>query len=125
MIRAASCALVDETPDDLAAIIHPAGGGGGGGGTTNNGAMALVALLDELKLAPPGPRRDTARLACGVYGLWIFEGLRVWLGDDAKWKDFEDDVLGCIQKQTKGRKSELVRCALHPLQMVSKYALEL
>lgn len=123
LIQQAASELIDRTPSDLALIIQTSDGAAGSKDSISNGAAAFVELLAELKQAPPGAGRDTSRLACAVYGLWIFEGIRTWLADTSKWDDFEDDVLGEIQKQLKGRKSTITKCALHPLQMVSKYGL--
>lgn len=89
-------------------------------GREQRGATTMLATLDGLSTRGPAAAA-LARVACAVYGLWVFEGLRLWIDPVCDWSAFEADMLGSIKKTDKSRKSIVAHCAKHPIQMLDSY----
>ena len=86
-------------------------------GSSDNGCVDLIATIDSVT-AMTGSARHFGMAAIITYGAWLFPGL---LQEQPKpiWDFFEADILGMIKKDK--RKSKVVYCALHPLEITNKY----
>ena len=92
--------------------------------STVRGAITLLEIIDRLRNAVPSASATIGLQCAAVYGLWIFEGLRLWIDPASRWEIFESDFIGKIVKSVKGRKSQVTQCALHPIQMLDKYGFQ-
>lgn len=86
-------------------------------GSSDNGSAELIATIDSVT-AMTGSARYFGMAAIITYGAWLFPGL-LQEGPNPIWDFFEADILGMIQKDK--RKSKVVYCALHPLEITNKY----
>ena len=90
-----------------------------------DGAQQFVKLIDDTVALDESEKKYFTKITLGVYGLWIFNGLRSWLGPaETIWNDFELSAIGSIKKSDKTRKSGVVSCALHPLQVIDRYVFQ-
>jgi hypothetical protein len=80
------------------------------------GPKRFLLMLDRVE-SSTGAQRSFGFLSAAIFGLWVFPGLRP---SNVCWSTFERDLLGEISKD--GRKSKVLHCALHPVEMVAKYA---
>ena len=97
------------------AMVYRSVAGEVAGGCSSHGAVVLLETMETVRAAS-GAEGYFGRAAAGVYGWWLFPGLRP---PNQDWDTFEGDVTGEIVKA--GRKSVVHKCALHPVEVVEKY----